>query len=198
MAAAPSAGLDAPFELERYLADTQGTGAGLPELERESVRRGREIVRLALQTHLDARSPGDVGRALLADHPDGTVRLGEKRLQHRRIVTIVGELSLRRLGYAAPGHKSIHPLDAELCQPSRSFSYEVQRHLARAAVCRPFEEAVRTMGELSRFAVLRRNAEQIVLDAACDFETFYAGRSGASLEDAALLVGAVDGRASRW
>jgi hypothetical protein len=73
MATVRSTGLDALFELERYLAEAEGTGAGLPELERESVRRGREIVRLALQTHLDARSPGDVGRALLLDHPDGPV-----------------------------------------------------------------------------------------------------------------------------
>jgi len=194
MATVRSTGLDALFELERYLAEAEGTGAGLPELERESVRRGREIVRLALQTHLDARSPGDVGRALLLDHPDGTVRLGEKRLHARRIVTIVGELSVSRLGYAAPGHRSVHPLDAELCLPARSFSYEVQRHLARGAVCGPFEEAVRTMGELTGVAVPKRSAEQIVLDAACDFETFYARRSGAALEDADLLVGAVDGK----
>ena len=194
MASVASTGLDALYELERYLAEAEGTGAGLPELERESVRRGREIVRLALQAHLDARSPGDVGAALLVDHPDGTVRLGEKRLHARRIVTIVGELSLSRLGYAAPGHRSIHPLDAELCLPSRSFSYEVQRHLARAAVCGPFEEAVRTMGELTGVAVPKRSAEQIVLEAACDFETFYARRSGAGLCDADLLVGAVDGK----
>ena len=55
-------------------------------------------------------------------------------------MTIVGELSVSRLGYAAPGHRSVHPLDAELCLPARSFSYEVQRHLARAAVCGPFDE----------------------------------------------------------
>jgi hypothetical protein len=189
-----STGLDALFELERYLSDAQGSGAGLPELERESVRRGREIVRLALQAHLDARSPGDVGRALLVDHPDGTVRLGEKRLHTRRIVTIVGELSLSRLGYAAPGHDSVHPLDAQLCLPARSFSYEVQRHLARAAICGPFDEAVRTMGELTGVAVPKRSAEQIVLEAACDFETFYARRSGASLCAGDLLVGAVDGK----
>ena len=194
MASVASTGLEALFELERYLADAEGAGAGLPELERESLRRGREIVRLALQSHLDARSPGDVGRALLLDHPDGTVRLGEKRLHTRSIVTIVGELSVSRLGYAAPGHRSVHPLDAELCLPARSFSYDVQRHLARAAVCGPFDEAVRTMGELAGVTVPKRSAEQIVLDAACDFETFYARRSGAALCDGDLVVGAVDGK----
>lgn len=194
MASVPSTGLEALFELERYLADAEGTGAGLPELERESVRRGREIVRLALQAHLDARSPGDVGRALLVDHPDGPVRLGEKRPHSRKIVTIVGELSVSRVGYAARGHRSVHPLDAELCLPARSFSYEVQRHLARGAVCGPFDEAVRTMGELTGVTVPKRSAEQIVLDAACDFETFYAMRSGAAPCDGDLLVGAVDGK----
>ena len=194
MASVASTGLEALFELERYLADAEGAGAGLPELERESLRRGREIVRLALQSHLDARSPGDVGRALLLDHPDGTVRLGEKRLHTRSIVTIVGELSVSRLGYAAPGHRSVHPLDAELFLPARPFSYDVQRHLARAAVCGPFDEAVRTMGELAGVTVPKRSAEQIVLDAACDFETFYARRSGAALCDGDLVVGAVDGK----
>jgi hypothetical protein len=160
MTTGPATGLEALFELERYLADAQGVGASLPELERESVRRGRGIVRLALQAHLDARSPGDVGKALLVEADQGPVRLGAKRLHTRRIVTIVGELSLRRLGYAAIGRKSIHPLDAELRLPARSFSYEVQRHLARAAVRGPFEEAVRTMGELTGVVVPKRSAEQ--------------------------------------
>lgn len=125
MATGLANGLEALFELERYLADAQGSGVGLPELERESVRRGRETVRLALQAHLDARSPGDVGKALLIEGDEGPVRLGERRLHTSRIVTLVGEFAVNRLGCAAPGH-SVHPLDAELCLPARSFSYEVQ------------------------------------------------------------------------
>ena len=46
------------------------------------------------------------------------------------------------MGYGAPGRQSIHPLDAELHLPARSYSYEVQRHLVRAVVCWPFDEAV--------------------------------------------------------
>ena len=194
MAGPPTSGLEAFFCLEAYLAEAEGSRLCLGELETESVRRGREIVRLALQAHLDARSPGDVGPALVLEHRDGPLRLGERRLRTRGVVTLVGELSLRRLGYGAPGQQSIHPLDAELELPARSFSYGLQRHLARAAVCGPFEEAVRVVSELSGVTVPKRSAEQVVLEASVDFESFYARRSGAALEEGDLLVGAVDGK----
>lgn len=94
----------------------------------------------------------------------------------------------------APGQASIHPLDAELCLPARSFSYEVQRHLARAAVCGPFDEAVRVVAELTGVSIPKRSAEQIVLDAACDVDSFYERRSGTKPQPGELLVGAIDGK----
>jgi hypothetical protein len=50
-------------ELERYLSGQAALSPGLSELERESERRGREILRLALQAHIDARDHGDGGAA---------------------------------------------------------------------------------------------------------------------------------------
>ena len=54
-------GIDAFRDLERWLSGQAAASAGLSELERESERRGREILRLALQAHIDARGDGDVG-----------------------------------------------------------------------------------------------------------------------------------------
>ncbi len=189
----PANGREALGELERYLERAGRRRLGLDELERESVTKVREIGRRTLQAHIDARGVGDVGPALVLEESGERVRLAYKRLHTRRIVTMVGELSITRIGYGAPGHQSLHPLDVELRLPGRCFSYEVQRHLARAAVCGPFDEAVHTVGELTGISVPKRSAEQIVIDAACDVDSFYEHR-GAAGELAArdVLVGAID------
>jgi len=49
----PASGIDAFRDLERYLSGQVAANAGLPEIERESERRGREILRLALQAHIE-------------------------------------------------------------------------------------------------------------------------------------------------
>jgi hypothetical protein len=189
----PGNGREALGELERYLERAGRRRLGLDELERESVTKIREIGRRSLQGHIDARGDGDVGRGLVVEESGERVRLAYKRLHTRRIVTMVGELTVTRMGYGAPGHQSLHPLDAELRLPGRSFSYEVQRHLARAAVCGPFDEAVHTVGEMTGVSVPKRSAEQIVIDAACDVDSFY-DRRGApgELAERDILVGAID------
>lgn len=55
----PSSGIDAFRDLERWLSGQTAQDAGMSELERESERRGREILRLALQAHIDARGDGE-------------------------------------------------------------------------------------------------------------------------------------------
>ncbi len=55
----------------------------MSELERESERRGREILRLALQAHIDARGDGDIGEAIVLVGEQESVRLTHKRLHTR-------------------------------------------------------------------------------------------------------------------
>ena len=189
----PASGQEALSDLERYLETAVRRRLGFSEVEREAVDRSREVARLSLQAHIAARGDGDVGPALVCDTGDGEVRLAYKRLHTRRIVSMAGELSVTRMGYGAPGQVSIHPLDAELRLPGRSFSYEVQRHLARAAVCGPFDEAVHVVGELTGVVIPKRSAEQIVVDAATDVDGFYErrGRAG-GLAQRDIVVGAID------
>ena len=65
----------------------------LPEVEREAERRGREVLRLALQAHLDRRGDGDVGAALVLDGPDGPICLSHKRAHTRRLLTEISPTS---------------------------------------------------------------------------------------------------------
>jgi len=193
MARQPGSGKEALSDLERFLETAARRRLGLSEVEREAVDRSREVARLSLQAHINSRGDGDIGPAMVLGTADGEVRLAYKRLRTRRIVSMAGELSVTRMGYGAPGQASIHPLDAELRLPGRSFSYEVQRHLARAAVCGPFDEAVHTIGCLTGVVVAKRSAEQVVIDAARDVEGFYERRGGTGeLDERDILVGAID------
>jgi hypothetical protein len=190
----PASGIEAFWDLERFLESASEACLGLSEIERESERRGRELLRLALQAHIDARGDGDVGQAIILSSANGPLRLSYKRLHCRRLLTLFGEVSVSRVGYGAPGHDAIHPLDAELQLPARTYSYECQRRLVKAVICGPFDEAIAFVCEIIGVAVPKRSAEQIVRDAAVDFEAFYATRAASDPKPARgeIVVGAID------
>lgn len=184
--------------MENWLFSKETMGLPLDEIEREQERRGREVQRLMLQAHIQARGTGDVGRAVMVTPPEGgqAVRLGERREHECHQTTIFGEVEVNRLGYSRPGHPAIHPLDEDLALPEDSYSYEVQRRAVKAALQGPFDEAVERVEESTGVRLPKRSAEEMVKEAAEDFENFYKQRS--LPEDPAktgrLVVGAVDGK----
>jgi hypothetical protein len=121
------------------------------------------------------------------------VLYSHRRLGARALTTVFGTVELVRMGYSRPGKPSIFPLDRALALPARSFSYELQRRLVKAAVQNPFLESVQTMAELTGVAVSKRSLEGILPDAAQDFDAFYRQRSPAPAIGP-ILVAAVDGK----
>lgn len=97
------------------------------------------------------------------------------------------------MGLLPSGCTQHFPLDQALCLPVRSFSYELQRRLVKAAVQNPFLASVETIAELTGVSVSKRSLEQILPDVAQDFDAFHQQRP----PDAAtgsILVAAVDGK----
>jgi hypothetical protein len=186
--------LDAFGELERFLAEAGEARLSLSGLERGAEPRGRELLRLALQAHIDERGEGDVGEAIIVQGADGPVRLAYKRRHTRPVLTLFGEVRVTRIGYGSPGHETLHPLDQELMLPGRIYSYECQRRLTRAVVCQPFDEAIAFVAETTSIKVPKLSAEQLVREAAVDFEPFYAQRPAACVKPAKgeILVAAID------
>ncbi|MGH7250766.1 MAG: ISKra4 family transposase [Nitrospiraceae bacterium] len=183
--------------LETWMFSAEAMTLPLDEIEREQERRGREVYRLMLQAHIRARGTGDVGPAIEVASPEGgqAVRLGERREHECHQTTIFGEVAVKRLGYSRAGHPAIHPLDRDLALPEDSYSYEVQRRAIKAAVQGPFDEAIERVEESTGVALPKRSAEEIVKEAAADFDAFYAQRVPATPESTGpILVGAVDGK----
>ena len=155
--------------------------------------KGRELQRLLLQAHLEQRGHGDVGSALKLQKPDGEVLYSYRHLSTRSITTVFGTVQITRMGYSRPGTPSIFPLDKTLALPPRSFSYELQQRLVQAAVQNPFLESVQNISEWTGVAVSKRSLEEILPDAAQDFDAFYKQRSVATA-CGSILVAAVDGK----
>jgi len=94
-------------------------------VEQQQDPKGREIQRLLLQAHVQLRGAGDVGPALAVVDGESLTLLAHRRWQRRTLKTVFGPIDIDRIGYGGRGHPSIHPLDADLQLPERSFSYEL-------------------------------------------------------------------------
>ena len=132
-----------------------------------------------LQAHIDSRGDGWVGDGLAVRLPGSSEEIAyrQKRLRSRRLVTVFGAVSITRMAYSSPGQNSIYPLDAVLGLPARSYSYEIQRRLVKAAVKGPFDEALEELADAIGVHLAKRTAEQIVAEASVDFDCFYQERS---------------------
>src|SRR5260370_1653092 len=132
-------------QLETWLTAAEATTASEAQVEEQLEQRGRELLRLLLQAHLRQRGTGQVGPALRvfappaanaasddagASPPEG-LRHGEKRLHERTLHTILGEVTVERIGYAASGAASVHPLDEQLQLPQRCFTSPWPKRLRR-------------------------------------------------------------------
>jgi hypothetical protein len=177
--------------LQSWLASGSTLQLPLHEIECQQQARGREVQRLLLQAHLQQRGDGDVGPALYLRQLDGELIYSHRRLGTRALTTVFGTVELVRMGYSRPGVPGIFPLDRALTLPARSFSYELQRRLVKAAVQNPFLDSVQTIADLTGVSVSKRSLEQILPDAARDFDAFYRQRSPEPATGS-ILVAAVD------
>ena len=179
--------------LQSWLASGSALELPLHQIESLQQAKGLEVQRLLLQAHLQHRGNGDVRPALRVQGPSGDLLYSHRRLGARSLTTVFGTVELVRMGYSRSGGPSIFPLDQALALPARSFSYELQRRLVKAAVQNPFLESVQTIAELTGVAVSKRSLEEILPDAAQDFNAFYRQRSPEPATGS-ILIAAVDGK----
>ena len=182
--------------LEKWLYSEEASQMSLRDVELGEELRGRELLRLLLQAHIECRGDGDIGAAIQVfkdDNSDEITLYTHKRMHCRNVVTIFGKVCVRRMGYGMDGKTSIHPLDEQLQLPTRIYSYELQRRLVKRAIQGPFDEAIDALYETTGVRVPKRSAEEIVIDASIDFDSFYATRkSVGECKSGPILVGSVD------
>src|SRR6202165_6219685 len=80
-----------------------------------------------------------------------------------------------------------------LQSPPPSFWSELQKRSIRAAVQGPFHESVMGIAEITGVSIPKRSLEEVLLDAAQDFDAFYQEHAP-DLDTGSILVAAVDGK----
>ncbi|MCC6363434.1 MAG: hypothetical protein IT165_07895 [Bryobacterales bacterium] len=133
-----TAALQAFSSLEAWLPAPATLQLPLHQIELQQELRGRQLLRILLQTHVRQRGTGDVGPALVVAAQPATALFSQRRLQRRTLKTIFGPIDIDRTAYCHDGAESIHPLDEALQLPARSFSYELQKR-RNAWSRRPFK-----------------------------------------------------------
>src|ERR1700682_1964516 len=158
--------------LEAWLSSTQALQLPLHQVEGQQQPRGREVQRLLLQAHIQRRGLGDIGPTLRVTQETVEVLYTHRRVRQRSLKTIFCTGTIARMSYSRAGARRICPLDKALQLPARSFSYELQKRSIRAAVQGPFHESVMGIAEITGVSIPKRSLEEVLLDAAQDFDAF--------------------------
>ena len=197
----PFAASDAQYaRFRKRLESMEVMGMEHAELEKEIERNGNELMRLLYQDHLLLRalSERDAREQEPVVGSDGIERRHRRSDTVRGLMTPFGKVDVERAGYGVPGSRSLYPLDAELNLPSDFFSHGVRERVAREAAKNSFDETVDTIQRTSGARLGKRQAENLAIEAARDFEEFYAFRQEAAAKEQAqtgeLLVLSVDGK----
>lgn len=165
-------------ELVDWLLSAATLNLPCHKAEAEHATRGREVLRLMFEAHIRARGDGRVGPAIVKttwdkDGNSEETDYVQERPHSRQMKTIFGSVTVIRMAYSAPGEDSLHPLDAMLPFPGRSFSYELQRRFTRQAVQVPLDEAIATIKENTGVTFSKGSAEVVITEAAQHFDQFY-------------------------
>jgi hypothetical protein len=193
----PVAGFDRSWEcFEQVVAGLAGSDAdGLThaELEDRLAVRGRELLRLLLQDHLDLRAVRE-RRCGPVVGADDVVRSRVEVGHTRGLATVFGPVTVTRMAYRAPGVVNLCPADTVLNLPAEKHSHGLRRLAAFESVRGSFDDAVAAIDRSCGVGVGKRQAQEMAVAAAVDVKAFYAARRHAPVGDDRLLVLSFDGK----
>lgn len=162
------------------------------EIETQMLSRGREFARLMMQAHFDLRARIEQ----LQPRPAELAVTAEAHTQRCTLATVVGRVVLSRRAWVCKGAPTQRPLDRELDLPRELYSAGVRRFVCEQVADRSFDRGCTALGAME-IDVPKRQAEQLVVRAAQDFDAFYAERerpANDTATDQTLLVMSVDAK----
>jgi len=177
---AQAATIDQPFHsaYEKFIEITSHLSAEMSgdstpsEIEAYLETKGRELLRLLLQDHLDNPSPAPREDAVCGS--DSVVRSHKGDDMETGYQSVFGAIGVARTSYSQRGVASLFPRDAQLNLPARGYSHRLQKRVAAKAAKMAFGEVVRAIETETSVRLGKAQVEQTVLDAAQDFDAFYA------------------------
>ena len=183
--------IDQPFHsaYEKFMEITSHLSAQMSgdtthsEIEAYLETDGRELLRRLLQDHLDNPAPARLEDAVCGS--DGVVRSHKRDYMETGYQSVFGAVRVARTGYSQRGVVSLFPRDAQLNLPARSYSHRLQKRVAAKAAKMSFEAVAADIEMETSVRLGKAQVEQIVYDAAQDFDAFYAQPCSADLQQCA-------------
>lgn len=160
-------------KLEDDLTSDEALRAPLHQIEQMMRTAGREMLRSMMQAHFDRRSAQE--QEVEVRDSTGVERVRVREGQ-RTVMTEFGEVQLDRKLYQAQGADALAPLDAAMELPDEKYSLTVRRIVAEQAARASFDEVVELVKKQSGAEVPKRQAEELAVRAARDFDEFYRSR----------------------
>lgn len=132
--------------------------------------QGTEVLRLAFQGWLNARKEDEIRQDVVGE--DGKIRTHHRETS-RRLVTLFGEVEVRRDLVSGRDLDGRAPMDAALNLPDDSFSFGVRQRVAENAAISSYDTTSATLSTTTGADLAKRQTEDVVQRAVVDFEDFY-------------------------
>src|SRR5215470_7568374 len=165
------------------------------KVEERVLALGFEAMRLLTEGHMALRTAREPRRADVVD-ADGDARVTvEEDKSHTRTM-LFGRVRTARMAYRRYHKPNLYPQDRLLnWAAGHSYSAGVVKRLAAAAALVPFEQAAAAVSSAGAIRIGKRQAEELAVAAAVDFEAFYADRRPSVRPDGVGLLITADGSA---
>lgn len=170
------------IKIERWLQSDEAKQKEHSEIEAFLMLDGIEVLRLLFQGYLDGQSVDEMKEEWVVG-ADGVRRPNCRKHCKRQLETLFGTVVVDRLGYGGTGMTMLHPLDGKLNLPPEKYSHGMRRLVGEEASKVSFDETVQSVKTMTGGKVPKRQAEQLVVDAAQDFEAFYQRGKSTCAED---------------
>jgi len=163
-------------------------------VERAINEEGREVLRLLFEGWCNMRAATEAGRNVTGNDD---VRRTHHREAERPVASLFGTVEVTRDRVGARGVAALVPADAALNLADDRFTFGVRQCVAEEAARGSYESVAQAIDSSTGADVVKRQAEDLALLSAVDFDAFYEENSRESGEPPAatsLLVLTVDGK----
>lgn len=165
--------LDEVFaQIKGYVVEAVDQGEALHEVEQNLFRRVQQLGCTFLQTFVTLTGSGyEAGNPPLTEEG---IPMRYKGTVNSPYVSIFGEITIGRAGYAHPDGGLVYPMDAQLNLPEHQYSYLLLKWLQSASAEQDFRKAVNRFNEIFDFSFFPELPQRQGLPIADAVEPFYA------------------------
>ena len=163
-------------QLLGFLDGTDAAAMAHAHLEDHLSSRGRQLLKLLLQDHLDLRASREQPQPAPVTGADTVTRTRIETGHQRGLATVFGPVTVTRIGYRAPGADNLYPADAALNLPEEKHSHGLRQLAAIEAPRGSYDDAAAAITRATGQQIGKRQVQQLAQRAAVDFDSFYTHR----------------------